>query len=283
VVERLLQSHPRIRTIFLDSPGGDLFAGMRIGHLIAAGHLKTVVNSAAQCQSACALAFLAGKHRLLLGKESDFGFHRQYYIVDGQPRYAAWEKDVAQIGVYLRTINSKAISAEEIVGTTQQVSMTQERLRERGVTSSTPAEYATYTWISTKPVTAYETFRSVCHTFEMTPTCLQLPPVLEEPRLKLHARVKRLNGNDADVARAREALAKLSRILEGASVHALFDLDCRGSQPSFAAAMQEKAYLSSIYLKGQELANFQSRRQLLEQRCLDLQASTPGSSVPSQR
>ena len=283
VVERLLQAHPRIGTIFLDSPGGDLFAGMRIGQLIAAASVDAVVNQAAQCQSACALAFLAGRQRLLLGKESDFGFHRQYYIVEGKVRYASWSKDVAQIATYLRTIGSTGVGAEEIVGTTQQVSMSQERLRERGVTTSSSTEYVATVWVTTKQVTAYESFRAACHAFEMTPACRRLPPLLEEPRQRVHILAKRLKGDFADPDRARRGFIQLNRILEQLSVDALFEYDCRFSQPSFAAAMQEKAYLKSLYLKGEDLARFQTKRVELEQRCRDLQASPAGVATPAPR
>lgn len=283
VLERLLQAHPRVGTIFLDSPGGDLFAGMRIGQLIAAAGLHTVVNQSAQCQSACALAFLAGRQRLLLGKEADFGFHRQYYIVEGKVRYASWGKDVAQIAAYLRAIGSKGLRAEEIVGTTQQLSMSQERLRDRGVTTASSAEYVATVWMTTTQVTAYELFRAGCYTFEMTPACLRLPPLLEEPRHRVHILAKRLKGDFADLDRGRRGFQELNQVLERVSVDALFEYDCRFSQPSFAAAMQEKAFLKSLYLKGEDLARFQTKRAELDQKCRGLRASPVGAAMPAPR
>jgi hypothetical protein len=64
-VERLqtmLTSQPRRVTtaIYLASPGGSLFEGMRLGRYFKAQHVKTVVEGGQICASACALAFLGG-------------------------------------------------------------------------------------------------------------------------------------------------------------------------------------------------------------------------------
>ena len=49
------------RVVFINSPGGDLWSAMRIGHLIREQGLSTV--AAGYCVSACAIMFMGGKER----------------------------------------------------------------------------------------------------------------------------------------------------------------------------------------------------------------------------
>lgn len=124
----LVKTNPKIKDVFLDSPGGDLFAGISLGQIIYRQGLSTIVNKS-ECASACALAFLAGHKRVAITATEKFGFHRQYYIVNQQIRYGSWEKDVSVIKKYLDSINANFLTAEEIVGTTGLVTYTNERLR----------------------------------------------------------------------------------------------------------------------------------------------------------
>lgn len=57
------QQHSIQKVIFRRSPGGEWRAGMRIGSLLAGKSVTTVAEDG--CISACALAFLGGKYRLL--------------------------------------------------------------------------------------------------------------------------------------------------------------------------------------------------------------------------
>jgi hypothetical protein len=59
------------------SDGGSLLAGIRIGMLIRVRNFTTIVPDAAQCASACAVAWLGGSHRFL-GVGSKVGFHAAY-------------------------------------------------------------------------------------------------------------------------------------------------------------------------------------------------------------
>jgi hypothetical protein len=59
------------------SDGGSLLAGIRIGMLIRVKNFNTIVPDAAQCASACAVAWLGGAHRFL-GVGSKVGFHAAY-------------------------------------------------------------------------------------------------------------------------------------------------------------------------------------------------------------
>lgn len=54
-------------TVALDSPGGSLLAGVRIGALTQAKGYSTLVRDSAVCASACAFAWLGGAKRLLGG------------------------------------------------------------------------------------------------------------------------------------------------------------------------------------------------------------------------
>jgi hypothetical protein len=64
-------------TVAFHSDGGSLLAGIRIGMLIRVKNFTTVVPDAAQCASACAVAWLGGAHRFL-GVGSKVGFHAAY-------------------------------------------------------------------------------------------------------------------------------------------------------------------------------------------------------------
>jgi|GEM_PF-1122389 len=64
-------------TVAFRSDGGSLLAGIRIGMLIRVKNFTTVVPDAAQCASACAVAWLGGAHRFL-GVGSKVGFHAAY-------------------------------------------------------------------------------------------------------------------------------------------------------------------------------------------------------------
>jgi hypothetical protein len=64
-------------TVAFRSDGGSLLAGIRIGMLIRVKNFTTMVPDAAQCASACAVAWLGGARRYL-GTGSKVGFHAAY-------------------------------------------------------------------------------------------------------------------------------------------------------------------------------------------------------------
>jgi hypothetical protein len=68
----MLERHPDIDTVELRGPGGRQSEGLRIAHLIETHDLATVVKT--HCASACTLAFVAGRERVLLG-DGGLGFH----------------------------------------------------------------------------------------------------------------------------------------------------------------------------------------------------------------
>jgi hypothetical protein len=69
------QRHHHVRdlvTVSLDSPGGSLLGGLRLGYVMRQLGVHTNVGANQSCMSACALAFLAGQQRTVEGK---YGVH----------------------------------------------------------------------------------------------------------------------------------------------------------------------------------------------------------------
>lgn len=69
------QRHNIVRdlvTVSFDSPGGSLLAGLRLGYTIREIGIHTNIGAYQSCMSACALAFLGGQQRTVMGK---FGVH----------------------------------------------------------------------------------------------------------------------------------------------------------------------------------------------------------------
>ncbi len=72
-VRKILAANPQVLAIRLNSIGGRLAEARRLGDLIRQRSLATYVD--AGCQSACTIAFLGGKERLL-ATEGRLGFHQ---------------------------------------------------------------------------------------------------------------------------------------------------------------------------------------------------------------
>ncbi len=65
ILESIIESLPKKKNtaVYLKSPGGSLYEGMRIGLFFRSHGVKAVVEGGADCASACALAFLGGADR----------------------------------------------------------------------------------------------------------------------------------------------------------------------------------------------------------------------------
>lgn len=61
-----------LTTITLDSPGGSLLGGLRLGYALRASGAHTSIPAGASCMSACAVAFLGGQSRTVSGQ---YGVH----------------------------------------------------------------------------------------------------------------------------------------------------------------------------------------------------------------
>lgn len=180
-VYNLLKANPKIGVVYLNSPGGDLFAGMVLGAMLHDRGLTAVVNVGSECESACALALLGGSRRLVFGDNERFGFHRQYYIVNGKIAYGNWAKDVARLRKYLDAVGAKSISAEEIVSTTQLITYSDERLKERGLTTATRNEI----WDAearevSEDRSPFEVYLALCHITRLEYTC-RINPETQAP------------------------------------------------------------------------------------------------------
>jgi hypothetical protein len=61
-----------IKTVFLNSPGGNAMTGYQLGYLFHEKEVNLIVGQDASCFSACAIAFLGGNERTKVGL---LGFH----------------------------------------------------------------------------------------------------------------------------------------------------------------------------------------------------------------
>jgi hypothetical protein len=71
-IKKMLDAHPTIDVIHLNSNGGELREGYRLSELIRQRHLTTYTSTI--CASACTIAFLAGSPRYL-AQDAWLGFH----------------------------------------------------------------------------------------------------------------------------------------------------------------------------------------------------------------
>jgi ATP-dependent protease ClpP protease subunit len=76
-VRRALSDNDKVRTVMLNSGGGNIYEGRGLAKIISEHRLNTSVTE--QCSSACTLAFIGGVHRTAL-QSARFGFHQ--YRVD---------------------------------------------------------------------------------------------------------------------------------------------------------------------------------------------------------
>ena len=83
----------------LNSPGGNVVAGIKIGIRIREMGWVTVVPSGLTCASACGLMWLAGATRYV-GRNARIGFHGAYDPRDEQPSTTG----NALIGAYMRDL-----------------------------------------------------------------------------------------------------------------------------------------------------------------------------------
>lgn len=74
-VQKLLDAHPSVHVIHLNSGGGELREGYLLAELIQQRHLTTYTSTV--CASACTIAFLAGTSRYL-ADDAWLGFHSSY-------------------------------------------------------------------------------------------------------------------------------------------------------------------------------------------------------------
>ena len=91
--------------VVLESNGGNLLAGIRIGALIRQRGFSAVVASASHCASACALAWLGGKVRYM-GEGARIGFHAAFRNAGGLRIESAAGN--ALVGAYLTQLGLRS-------------------------------------------------------------------------------------------------------------------------------------------------------------------------------
>lgn len=62
-LRKALREHDGVKTLVLVSSGGDVFAGLELSAIIHDHGLSTLIPPGADCASACAFLFVAGKAR----------------------------------------------------------------------------------------------------------------------------------------------------------------------------------------------------------------------------
>ena len=108
-----LRSHALAKTIavYLASPGGNLYEGMRLGLYFHLNKIKTVVEGGQDCASACALAFLGGTDNAGLpwrssSTNSRLGFHAFRGIAEKAASTDNVQSIVADMLRYGKTVNA---------------------------------------------------------------------------------------------------------------------------------------------------------------------------------
>ncbi len=96
-LDRMLSSAARCRmadgsayakVVYLNSRGGTLFDGLRIAEVLRFHEVETIVLGGQRCASACAIAFLGGLHRTIVG-DGRLLLHAPYVEDAGEIRCAA--------------------------------------------------------------------------------------------------------------------------------------------------------------------------------------------------
>lgn len=269
VVRRLAERESSIRAVFLDSPGGLLRVGIDLGKFLHERAWAITVNVGAQCHSACALAFLGGGHRKMLARPEDFSFHRQYYLVDGQPAYGDWRLDIAQIDQYLKATGTTGITAEEIVGTSGEASFTHERLRKRGLTTMSVSEHYRLVLLTAVPRTPYEKFRVGCHAIQ--PAACPDNPVLREPALRTYAILAKELGWFNDLSRIGRNLLTLAVEYSGANATDIMEKDCKFAPDAFFDNLEIRLVEAAASDLIANKKAFEQRRDALREWCTKLQ------------
>ena len=80
-LQTILDDGESTRLIALNSPGGDLHEGLRLGYLLRSKDFETYLPSSAVCLSSCFFVYIAGSPRDI-GEGSQLGVHQFYSISD---------------------------------------------------------------------------------------------------------------------------------------------------------------------------------------------------------
>jgi hypothetical protein len=136
--------------IWLNSPGGNLFAGMQLGRVIREhGAWTYIVNARTllpgECYSACTMAFLGGVHRFS-DRGARYGVHRASLRVDGTSGQRDLGADLsAAVGSYMHEmgVDARLLDLWMNAAPHEMYVLSQRELRELGVVNdgTTPPEW----------------------------------------------------------------------------------------------------------------------------------------------
>lgn len=87
---QILDQHPQVRTVLLDSPGGEVMGGLGTANLIRQRRLNTMVPANSNCASACVILLAAGVERRV-APATRVGVHRWKYSRSASD--VDWERD----------------------------------------------------------------------------------------------------------------------------------------------------------------------------------------------
>lgn len=144
-----MKSHPELKTVSLNSPGGRVFPALEIARTINASGLMTSVPSGEECYSACALIFLAGKERVAHGK---LGVHQ----VSGVNDPSLTQMAIARIYEDLVTYNAPSYLVSRMLRTPpddmyifspEELERNSINIRDASTASEIPHLLAVETWL----------------------------------------------------------------------------------------------------------------------------------------
>lgn len=88
--EKMVKGNPKVRGVIFNSHGGYSYEGRQLAKLIIAYGLNTY--SFEHCDSACTIAFIAGKRRFV-GADAKLGFHQSRLIYEDRSKIEEVKKD----------------------------------------------------------------------------------------------------------------------------------------------------------------------------------------------
>lgn len=96
---------PRLRTVYFNSPGGNVAEAIKIGREIHKRNLDTFVNLNAECSSSCVWTFLAGRNRTPLGSMAIHQLTFDDPLSSSDTAVSAVQEVLSELGNYLDEIN----------------------------------------------------------------------------------------------------------------------------------------------------------------------------------
>lgn len=146
---KTLASRPGLKSVSLNSLGGQVFPALDIARTIKAARLNTMVASGSECYSACAFIFLAGSERIAQGK---LGVHQ----ISGVDDPSLTQTAVGEIYEDLVTFNAPSYLVarmlrtppEDIyIFTTEELEQNSINIREASKGQSVPHLLPIETWL----------------------------------------------------------------------------------------------------------------------------------------